>query len=57
MMQTGYSSQGNCPRYICGRARQLYGTEKMCQSLGGRKLETPVLEEMFAVLVYALTAR
>ena len=51
MMQTGYSgAQGNCPRYVCGRGRQLYGAERMCQSLGGRKLEGRVLEEVFAVL-------
>ena len=28
MMQTGYSgNQGNCPRYLCARAKQLYGGE------------------------------
>ena len=51
MMQTGYSgTKGNCPRYVCGRARMLYGTEAACQSLGGRRLEQKVLDEMFAVL-------
>jgi len=51
MMQTGYSgANGNCPRYTCGRARQLYGSERMCQSFGGRKLEQRILDEMFAVL-------
>ena len=51
MMQTGYSgAQGNCPRYVCGRGRQLYGSESMCQSFGGRKLEARVLDEVFAVL-------
>ncbi|MGK2852568.1 MAG: recombinase family protein [Microbacteriaceae bacterium] len=34
MMQTGYSgTKGNCPRYLCARAKQLYGGEKGCQSL------------------------
>lgn len=51
MMQTGYSgTKGNCPRYLCARAKQLYGGEQGCQSLGGRRLETRVLEEAFAVL-------
>jgi hypothetical protein len=51
MMQTGYSgSKGNCPRYLCARAKQLYGGETGCQSLGGRRLENRILEELFAVL-------
>lgn len=51
MMQIGYSgNKGNCPRYVCGRAQQLYGTEKACQSLGGRRLEVRVLEQVFQVL-------
>ncbi|MBF6558362.1 MAG: recombinase family protein [Acidimicrobiales bacterium] len=58
LMQTGYSgTKGNCPRYVCARAKQLYGAEKGCQSLGGRRLESRVLEEVFAVLEpAALTA-
>jgi DNA invertase Pin-like site-specific DNA recombinase len=51
IMQTGYSgTKGNCPRYVCARAKQLYGTERGCQSLGGRRLEQRVLAEVFAVL-------
>jgi DNA invertase Pin-like site-specific DNA recombinase len=51
MMQTAYSgANGNCPRYACARGRQLYGTEHVCQSFGGRKLEQRVLAEMFTVL-------
>ena len=51
MMQIGYSgTKGNCPRYICGRDRQLYGAEQGCQSLGGRRLEHRVLDEVFAML-------
>ena len=61
LMQTGYSgTKGNCPRYLCARAKQLYGSEKGCQSLGGRRLENRILEEMFAVLepaALAATAR
>jgi DNA invertase Pin-like site-specific DNA recombinase len=57
LMQTGYSgAKGNCPRYVCGRAKQLYGGEKGCQSLGGRRLENRILEEMFAVLEPAALA-
>jgi hypothetical protein len=57
LMQTGYSgTKGNCPRYVCGRAKQLYGGEKGCQSLGGRRLESRILEEMFAVLEPAALA-
>jgi DNA invertase Pin-like site-specific DNA recombinase len=57
LMQTGYSgTKGNCPRYVCGRAKQLYGGEKGCQSLGGRRLENRILEEMFAVLEPAALA-
>jgi DNA invertase Pin-like site-specific DNA recombinase len=58
MMQTGYSgTKGNCPRYVCARAKQLYGSERACQSLGGRRLEQRVLDEVFAVLEpAALTA-
>jgi DNA invertase Pin-like site-specific DNA recombinase len=54
MMQTGYSgTKGNCPRYVCARAKQLYGGENACQSLGGRRLEQRVLAEVFAVLAPA----
>src|SRR5665213_2542850 len=51
MMQVSYSgSKGDCPRYVCGRNKMLYGGERGCQSLGGRKLEGRVLDEMFSVL-------
>lgn len=51
MMQVGYSGpKGNSPRYLCARAKMLYGTETACQSLGGRSLERRVLEEVFTVL-------
>ena len=57
LMQTGYSgTKGNCPRYVCARAKQLYGGEAGCQSLGGRRLENRVLEEVFAVLEPAALA-
>lgn len=57
MMQTGYSgTKGNCPRYTCARAAQLYGAERHCQSLGGRRLEQRVLDEVFAVLAPAALA-
>jgi Recombinase/Recombinase zinc beta ribbon domain len=51
IMQTGYSgTSGNCPRYVCARAKQLSGGDQTCQSLGGRRLEQRVLAEVFAVL-------
>jgi DNA invertase Pin-like site-specific DNA recombinase len=57
LMQTGYSgTHGNCPRYVCARAKQLYGGEKGCQSLGGRRLENRILQEVFAVLEPAALA-
>jgi hypothetical protein len=57
MMQTAYSgARGNCPRYACARAAQLYGNERHCQSLGGRRLEQRVLDQVFAVLEPAALA-
>jgi DNA invertase Pin-like site-specific DNA recombinase len=57
IMQTGYSgTKGNCPRYVCARAKQLYGGEHMCQSIGGGRLEKTVLDKMFAVLEPAALA-
>ena len=58
IMQTGYSgTNGNCPRYVCARAKQLYAGEHVCQSIGGIRVENRVLDEMFAVLApAALTA-
>lgn len=50
-MQTGYSGpKGNSPRYVCARAKQLYGTERGCCSIGGGRLERTVLAELFTVL-------
>ncbi len=57
MMMTGYSgTKGNCPRYLCARAKQLYGGPQGCQSLGGRRLEQHVLDEVFRVLAPASLA-
>jgi hypothetical protein len=51
MMRTGYSgAKGNCPRYVCAHAKQLYGSARTCQSLGDRLLEQGVLDEIFKVL-------
>jgi len=41
---------------VCGRAKQLYGGEKTCQSIGGRRLEEHILDEVFAVLQPAALA-
>jgi DNA invertase Pin-like site-specific DNA recombinase len=58
IMQTGYSgTKGNCPRYVCARAKQLYAGEHVCQSIGGIRLENTILDQMFDVLQpAALTA-
>jgi DNA invertase Pin-like site-specific DNA recombinase/predicted DNA-binding transcriptional regulator AlpA len=54
IMQTGYSgTKGNCPRYVCARAKQLYAGEHVCQSIGGVRLENTILEQLFAVLAPA----
>jgi excisionase family DNA binding protein len=54
IMSTGYSgTTGNCPRYVCARAKQLYAGEHVCQSIGGIRLENTVLDEVFAVLAPA----
>lgn len=51
MMQVGYSgTTGNTPRYLCARNKQLYGGGEGCQSVGGRRLENRVLDEVFAML-------
>src|SRR6478672_6069961 len=57
-MQTAYSgTKGNCPRYVCARAKQLYAGEHVCQSIGGVRLENTILDELFTVLEpAALTA-
>jgi uncharacterized protein len=41
---------------VCARAKQLYGGEKTCQSIGGRRLEEHVVDEVFAVLQPAALA-
>jgi hypothetical protein len=54
IMQVGYSGPtGNSPRYLCGRAQQLYAAERGCQSIGGGRLEKTVLQQVFAVLAPA----
>ena len=54
IMQTGYSGPaGNSPRYLCGRAQQLYASEHNCQSIGGGRLEKTVLDQLFTVLAPA----
>jgi biotin operon repressor len=50
-MQTGYSGpKGNSPRYVCGRAQQLYAVKHGCQSIGGGRLEKTILSQLFTVL-------
>ena len=57
MMQIGYSgTNGNSPVTCAAGAQQLYGSERGCQSVGGRRLENRVLDEVFAMLEPAASA-
>lgn len=50
-MQVGYSGiSGKNQRYLCTRAKILYGRDKPCQSIGGKRLDRLVLNELFSVL-------
>jgi hypothetical protein len=48
-MQVGYSGKTLVPHYRCIRGNLLYGT-KRCQSVGGRRIEQVVLDEVFEAL-------
>ena len=48
-MQVGYSGKTLVPNYSCVRGNQLYGTER-CQSVGGRRIEQVVLDQVFEAL-------
>jgi DNA invertase Pin-like site-specific DNA recombinase/predicted DNA-binding transcriptional regulator AlpA len=57
IMQIAYGGlRGNVPRYLCGRGRALYATERNCQSIGGHRLEQVILRELFTVLEPAALA-
>jgi DNA invertase Pin-like site-specific DNA recombinase len=49
VMQVGYSGRTLVPNYSCVRGNQLYGT-KRCQSVGGRRIERVVLDQVFEAL-------
>ncbi len=49
VMQVGYSGKTLVPNYSCVRGNQLYGT-KRCQSVGGRRIERVVLDQVFEAL-------
>jgi hypothetical protein len=54
-MRTRYSGgtprrPGSCPRHECVKAKLHFGTERTCQSIGGRKVENLVLGQLFQVL-------
>jgi excisionase family DNA binding protein len=56
-MQVAYSGPGgNIPRYLCGAARAMFQPGPACQSMGGRRLDARVLEEVFTVLEPAALA-
>jgi DNA invertase Pin-like site-specific DNA recombinase len=48
-MQVGYSGKTLVPHYACVRGQQLYGS-KRCQSVGGRRIEQVVLDQVFEAL-------
>ncbi len=55
VMRTRYSGgtpgrPGSCPRHECVKAKLHFGTERICQSIGGRKVEKLVLDQLFQVL-------
>ncbi|MDA8038268.1 MAG: recombinase family protein [Actinomycetota bacterium] len=49
-MTVGYSGDGSSTRYVCARGLHLYGSTRMCQSVGGRRIDGLVIEEAFALL-------
>jgi DNA invertase Pin-like site-specific DNA recombinase len=49
VMQVGYSGKTLVPNYSCVRGNQLYGTGR-CQSVGGRRIERVVLDQVFEAL-------
>ena len=55
VMRTRYSGgtpgrPGSCPRHECVKAKLHFGTERICQSIGGRTVEKLVLDQLFQVL-------
>ena len=49
-MIIGYSGVGSQCRYLCAQGLRLYGTTRTCQSIGGRRIDARVVEEVFALL-------
>jgi hypothetical protein len=61
IMRTRYSGgkpgkADSCPRHECVKAKLHFGTDKICQSIGGRKVENLVLDQLFQVLESASLA-
>jgi DNA invertase Pin-like site-specific DNA recombinase/predicted DNA-binding transcriptional regulator AlpA len=55
VMRTRYSGgapgrPGSSPRHECVKAKLHFGAERTCQSVGGRKVEKLVLDQLFQVL-------
>ena len=55
-MIIGYSGVGSQCRYLCAQGLRLYGTTRTCQSIGGRRIDARVVEEVFALLEPASVA-
>jgi DNA invertase Pin-like site-specific DNA recombinase len=51
-LQVSYSGRSLTPRYCCTRGRGMYGTAT-CQSVGGRRIERLVAEQVFQALAPA----
>ena len=55
-IRVGYSGNGSQPRYVCVQGLVLYGLGRTCQSIGGRKLDVAVVDEVFRLLEPAAVA-
>ena len=49
-MIIAYSGQGVQTRYTCSQGLRLYGSARTCQSVGGRRIDATVVNEVFALL-------
>jgi hypothetical protein len=55
-MLIAYSGRGTQCRYTCAQGLRLYGTARVCQSVGGRRIDATVVNEVFALLEPAAVA-
>ncbi|MGH9028584.1 MAG: recombinase family protein, partial [Acidimicrobiales bacterium] len=55
-MMVGYSGVGSQCRYVCAQGLRLYGSARTCQSVGGRRIDAAVVDEVFVLLEPAAIA-